>query len=476
MSYAIYVGKNLTADGSVFLAGYGDEPSSHWLEITPARLHPPGSTITVGVTAEANFPGRLIEIPQAAQTAKYMAVNYSYYRGLPAPLLNGGLNEHHVAGRDVWSPSRPELHAMTPKMQTGLNYSDLARIVLERAASARQAAALVGDLIAQYGYATYGGNSHLFADCHEGWVVIEFAGGQGLWAAERLGPDDIRISRPGYIGAMPLDFQSNPHFMGSANLIDFAVAQGWFDPAAGAPFNVNTVYGDGKMVWPGASWVHQELAARAQSPHKITLRDMMWALRTPRLTGDTAGYGQIVPLRSPAHAELGVLWHAAGPAVTAPFTPFFLGIDDAPPEYKKHRYLTAGESSRFIEPRADRLAQQSQVSQSIEATRSAFQLCKRLFYLTMQHHAQFLPEVTTALEAFEAKLIHQQETVAKATATLYAAGEPELARHYLTYFSHTEAMNALRLVDALAISLEARSKLLFGIDASVKSGSPEVMW
>src|SRR5262245_42642982 len=38
-SYAIYVGNNLTSDGSVFLAGYGDEPSSHWLEIVPRRQH-----------------------------------------------------------------------------------------------------------------------------------------------------------------------------------------------------------------------------------------------------------------------------------------------------------------------------------------------------------------------------------------------------------------------------------------------------
>ncbi|MEZ4656981.1 MAG: C69 family dipeptidase [Caldilineaceae bacterium] len=332
MSYAIYVGKNLTADGCVFLAGYGDEPSSHWLEITPARNHPPGRTITVGVTEEANFPGRLIEIPQVPQTAKYIAVNYSYYRGLPAPLLNGGLNEHHVAVRDVWSPSRPELHAMTPKVQPGLNYSDLARIVLERATSARQAVEMVGDLIGRYGYATYGGNSHLFADCHEGWVVIEFAGGQGLWAAQRLGPDDIRISRPGYIGEIPLDFQAHPDYLVSANLIDFAIAQGWFDPADGEPFNVNKVYGDGKMQWPGASWMHQELTARAGA-EKITLRDMMWAVRTPRLTGDTAGYGQVVPLRH-AHSELGVLWRAQGPAVAAPFVPFYLGVDEAPAEYK----------------------------------------------------------------------------------------------------------------------------------------------
>ena len=32
-SYGIYIGKKVTADGSVFLAGYGDEPSSHWLEV-----------------------------------------------------------------------------------------------------------------------------------------------------------------------------------------------------------------------------------------------------------------------------------------------------------------------------------------------------------------------------------------------------------------------------------------------------------
>jgi dipeptidase len=37
MSYGIYIGKDYTADGNGFLAGYGDEPSSHWLEITPRK-------------------------------------------------------------------------------------------------------------------------------------------------------------------------------------------------------------------------------------------------------------------------------------------------------------------------------------------------------------------------------------------------------------------------------------------------------
>ena len=29
--------------------------------------------------------------------------------------------------------------------------------------------------------------------------MIQFAGGKGLWAAEKLGPNSIRASSPGYI-------------------------------------------------------------------------------------------------------------------------------------------------------------------------------------------------------------------------------------------------------------------------------------
>ena len=39
MSYGLYIGKNLTSDGHAWLAGYGDEPSSHWLEIIPKTKH-----------------------------------------------------------------------------------------------------------------------------------------------------------------------------------------------------------------------------------------------------------------------------------------------------------------------------------------------------------------------------------------------------------------------------------------------------
>src|SRR5699024_1517448 len=82
---------------------------------------------------------------------------------------------------------------LTKDGQTGPQYSDLSRIAMERASTAEEAVTILGDLIDEHGYTTYGGNSHLFADENEGWVFVEFAGGEGLWAAERLGSDEIRV-------------------------------------------------------------------------------------------------------------------------------------------------------------------------------------------------------------------------------------------------------------------------------------------
>ena len=310
-SYAVYVGKNLTRDGSVFLAGYGDEPSSHWLEIVPRRKHAPGSTLTVGATPESRYPGELIEIPQVPTTFRYLTMNYSYFAGFPAPLTNGGLNEHGVAARDVSSSSRIELREMTPNPQRGPNYSDLSRIVMERARSAREAVEIVGELIAEYGFSTYGGNSHLFADAEEGWVLINFAGGQGLWVAERMGPDDIRVSRPGYIHEVPLNYREHPDFMGSRNLISFAVERGWYDPESGEPFHVGKVYGRSADRAEAVQMIEDRLRSRAG---RIGLQDMIEVVRTPELTRDSAGYGQVAHLRQGRPSGVADLVGGAGPS------------------------------------------------------------------------------------------------------------------------------------------------------------------
>jgi len=449
-SYGIYVGKNLTADGSVFLAGYGDEPSSHCIEIVPAREWPPGAMRKVGASAEARYPGELIEIPEISHTAKFITVHYSSFSGFPAPLTNGGLNEHHVAARDVWSPSRDELRKMTPRPQRGLNYSDLSRLVMERARTAREAAKLVGELVDRYGYATYGGNSHLFADRDEGWILIEFAGGKGLWVAGRLGPDEIRVSRPGYIGEVPLDYAKRNDFMGSSNLVSFAIEQGWYDPKLEQPFNVNSIYGDGQMRHQAVADMEKQLKNLAG---RITLKNVIAAVRNPDLTRDSAGYGQVAHLRRTPHAELGVLWSTVSTPVASPLVPYHLGVADVPIEFKRHRYLTEGESAKFIDRNW----------QGVESTHDAFRSFKRLYYLTNEHPAEFLPEVTKAITSFESRLMDDLPDVEKTAQKLFESGEPELARKYLTYFNNNEARAALRLAKALADGIEARTAVQFGI-------------
>jgi dipeptidase len=457
-SVSIYVGKNLTKDGSVLLAGYGDEPSSHWLSIVPRRQHSEGATISVGGIATSRLPGELIRIPQARQTFRYISMDYSYYSGLPAPLTNGGMNEHGVAVRDVALGSRRELVEMTPNPQRGLNYSDVARIALERARTAREALDVSVDLIERHGDFTYGGNSHVFADPNEGWVLLTFAGGKGLWVARRLGPDDIWLNWRGYTGfgyvqTLPANLRDNPDYLASDNFVSFAVEQGWYKPDAGQPFNVITVYARERQSGdPTAVEARQVEAAVRAAAGKVNVQLLMEQLHT---TGrDSSGYGQVAHLRTGIHPDLRTLWIAAGPPVTAAFVPWRMGVDAVPPEYQRHRYLTAGEAERSSVQRKD---------QGVESTRYVNRAVKRLLYLVDEHRDSFLPEVKAALVALENRQLAAQSGIERTAQILLEANEQALARRYLTEQAHMAAGDAMRLIEALAEGLEARTRMLHGI-------------
>ena len=454
-SYAFYVGKDLTEDGGVLLGGTGEEPSSHWLEIVPRQKHDPDETLTVGVTGEAAIPGELTRIPQAGETHKYITMNYSEFAGFPPPLTNGGLNEHQVAMRDVWSPSRPELIEMTPMPQRGPQYSDLAHIAMQRADSAREAVQIIGRMVEEHGYSTYGGNSHIVADAEEGWIVIEMAGGEGLWVAERLGPDEVSVAYPGYIGKIPDNYEEDPDYMGSDNLISFAVEQGWYDPDSGEPFNVQEVYGDGEDLSAGPKLrAPKEIEAELEGLAPVTIEEMMGMVRDPRIADDDAGYGQVADLKADLpHEELATLWVAPTGSVTAPFIPWRIGVKDVPSEFGEHRYMTKGADAEYL----------NEDYRSQEATQFAGLTFKRLMYHTCEHPDKFLPEVTEALEAFEANALSEQRSVEATALELYEAGQDDLARQYLTDYSKTRAMEGLELGEALLTSIEARMKVLYGV-------------
>lgn len=475
MSYGIYIGRSHTGTGIPYLAGYGDEPSSHWLTLEPVRTHASDATVTVGVTPQADMPGHLTQIPQAPRTARSLRVEYSYYLGVPAPLTNGGLNEYGVAVRDIWSTSSEALIAMTPKDQTGPNYSDLARIVVQRARTAREGVDLIATLIAEHGYSTYGGNSHIIADPDEAWVVIEFAGGLGLWVAERLGPDSIRASRPGYIAEIP-DAPTDD-FLFPAHFIQTACDHGWYDPATG-PFNVNRIYGDGKGRWEGVDWIEQEMHRRAGTPEKISLEDVFWSISTPRLTGDTAGYGQVVPLEHPAHPELRMMYHAPIGPVTAPLMPVWLGQTSVPDAYARHRYLTDGESARFLDRRKEAKSPDtvSRVPQGIESGESAVYAFKQLMHLAFQRQDTILPEVDTHWRNLEARIAEAVPNVTRTAQLLLEAGEPSLATQVLTDFSEKWLNLALADCKALAAAAHARLRAARELNLTTKPLAPPQLW
>ena len=102
MSYGLYIGKNLTADGIAYLAGYGDEPSSHWLEIEPRRHHGPGEMITVGVTPDGTVVLAISRSPVSlgafarafrdgfgCQDALFLDGGISAFAALGKPLIGG---------------------------------------------------------------------------------------------------------------------------------------------------------------------------------------------------------------------------------------------------------------------------------------------------------------------------------------------------------------------------------------------------
>ncbi|TDZ74764.1 putative dipeptidase B [Colletotrichum trifolii] len=453
-SYAFYVGKDLTADGSVMVGGTGEEVSSHWLQLFPARDHAANATITVGVTDKASIPGGLFTIPQVNHTYRYLSMEYSDFEGFPAPLTNGGLNENGVTVRDVWAQNRDELVNMTPTPQHGIQYSDLARIVMERARTAREGVEIIGALMNQYGEATYGGNTHLVADKDEGWVVWEMAGGKKLWAAERLKTDQVRVLYPGYIENFPTDFANSPDYMGSDNIVSFAVEQGWWDPESAEPFNIFNAYGEkGENLTArdgGFKFMSQaalEEATLEMAP--LTEEKLMERVRDKRISDDEAGYGQVVSLKAGVDADLLRIWNAPTASVAAPFVPWWLGVDSVPPEFGEHRYLTTGASASFLNPDY----------QLQEASEFAGRVFKRVLYYMCSQPDTFHPVVTQMLTGFENQSRSDIAWVEKSAGLLIENDDRETAHSLLTYYSHSRAAKALELGKAMTDALDGYIKL-----------------
>jgi dipeptidase len=180
----IVVGRNRSVTGRVILA-HSEElgrNSAHRVSIVPARDLAAGERFPLHSGGDIAQPGRL---------ARHLCTRIFDKRHYPGDHTSG-INEHGVAVANNMSMMAgvPEAR-MFDVVPGGVIWTEFLQLVLERATSASEGVALVGDTCERHGLSCDSGTMVAVADADEAWWV-ELAR-EGHWAAERVGDDDVSV-------------------------------------------------------------------------------------------------------------------------------------------------------------------------------------------------------------------------------------------------------------------------------------------
>lgn len=220
---SIMVGKKASADGSVMTSHTCDSWYRTWMEIRPAiefkndtviniydgLMHTEHSEDKTGVVVKGTIP------QPKGKTYRYLDSSY--------PCLNEfqlGMGETTISGRD------------TLQNKAGMfMIEELARVALQRCKTAREAIALMGQLVKLYGYAD-SGECLTIADTKEVWIFEVFGEGPdkvgGVWAAQRIPDDEVGVSA-NICRIGKLNVKDKDHFMASDNVKEVAKKLGFWN-------------------------------------------------------------------------------------------------------------------------------------------------------------------------------------------------------------------------------------------------------
>ena len=189
------------------------------LYFTPSADYPPGAMLDVYEWDTNKFLGR---IPQLSHTFSTV----------------GNMNKHQVAIGETTYGGRSEL-----RDSTGIiDYGSLIYITLQRARTAREAIKIMGELVAEYGYAS-SGESFSIADPNEVWIMELIGKGNemvtkkgktfnkykgAVWVAVRI-PDGYVSGHANQarIQQFPLDDPENCIY--APDVISFAREKGYYE-------------------------------------------------------------------------------------------------------------------------------------------------------------------------------------------------------------------------------------------------------
>ena len=203
------ISKGASADGSVMITYAADSHTLYGeLYYKPAADYPAGTMMDVYEWDTGKLLGK---IKQATHT--YSVV--------------GNMNEHQVAIGETTYGGRPELQEQPGAT---VDYGSCMYIALQRAKTAREAIKVIGDLVAEYGYASEG-ESMSISDANEAWIFEIIGKGKdekgAVWVAMRI-PDGYVSGHANQARITTFPTNDPNNCLYAPDVITFARAKGFF--------------------------------------------------------------------------------------------------------------------------------------------------------------------------------------------------------------------------------------------------------
>jgi dipeptidase len=358
---SLAAGKRATADGSVLFGHNEDDGGSivQRLHLVPRKNHGPGEKISMWDIKLSD--GTLATIDQiVGETWAYI------WSEMPGQqFADSYLNEWGVAiASDACGSRESRPYNLT---NGGIAYW-LRRLVAERAKTAREGVQIIGKAVEEYGYAS-SGRTYIIADPNEAWLCQVVAGRH--WVAQRV-PDDEVAFIPNRYTIHDVNLADTKNFLGSSDLISYAISKNWYNPAIDGPFDFAKAYGNytgtdirqwgGLRLLTGIEYSSNDTAPFSVKPKKrLTVKDVTDVLRThyEGTPNDQTQYpinpNPNYPVGDPHHTGLRVIctgstqesfvmqlrrnmprhignvyWRAQGRPCEGVYVPIYLGILEIP--------------------------------------------------------------------------------------------------------------------------------------------------
>ncbi len=230
---SVLVTKSASVDGSVMTTHSCDGNYEFRIHLVPGKKHPAGTMRPVykggGIGRDRKQAVLAGEIPEVEQTYSRYDAAYSF------------MNEKQLAMGETTIGGKKELY----NDEGLLDIMALQRIALERAATAREAIQIMGDLATEYGYGDRG-ECLTVIDPKEAWQFEIFGAGPiekgAVWAARRIPDGQIGVSA-NRSRITTLDLNDTENYMASANVFSVAEEMDWWAPGTnGKQFIFNQAY------------------------------------------------------------------------------------------------------------------------------------------------------------------------------------------------------------------------------------------